>query len=179
MDLAHVIVHVYLPLLTQETAVMVSTFTYGLKAGMTVPGLVAANTAAIFTDLGLFFLPTYVFSDRLHGLFEPRYQRRYDQVIRLVDRIGVFRTVTALAFVMPSVAAMISVGLLRLAFWRALAGLVIGSSLYVVIPLLLALPLAASLPAFLVPALQWAAPILALVFILFSLLRARRPSPDH
>lgn len=178
MDLVDLIERVYLPLLIQETAVMVSTFTYALKAGLTVPALVATNTAAVLTDLGLFFLPAYVLSDRLHGFFERRYHTYYDRAVRLVDQIGVFRTAAALAFVMPSVAAMVSVGLLRLAFWRGLAGLLIGSALYVVIPLLLALPLAASLPAFLVPALQWVGPILAVAIILIFLLRARSPMAD-
>jgi len=176
MNLADVIERVYLPLLTQETAVMVSTFIYGLKAGMTPPALVAANSAAVVTDLGLFFLPAYVLSARLHGFFERRYQRYYDRTIRLVDRIGVFPTATALAFVMPSVVAMVSVGLLRLAFWRGVAGLLIGSMLYVAIPLVLALPLAATLPAFVVPALKWVTPVLALVVILVPLLRAWRQS---
>lgn len=174
MHLGDVIEHIYLPLLTQETAVMVSTFTYGLKAGMPVPGLVAANTAAILTDLALFFLPAYVFSERLHSHFELRYQGRYDQAIRLVDRIGVLCTSAAMAFIMPSVAAMVTVGLLRLSFWRGLAGLFIGTGIYVIVPLLLALPLAATLPAFVVPALEWVAPALAMAIILLSLFRARK-----
>jgi membrane protein DedA with SNARE-associated domain len=175
MSFADVIARVYLPLLTQETAVMVSTFTYGYRTGLTAPALVAANTAAVLTDLVLFFLPAYLLSDRLHDRLERRFGDYYRRITRLVDRIGVFRTAAAMAFVMPSVAAMLCIGLLRLAFWRGLAGLFIGSALYVVIPLVLALPLAASVPNFLLPFLPWIAPILAIVVILLSLLRSWKP----
>jgi membrane protein DedA with SNARE-associated domain len=157
---------------------MVSTFTYGLEAGLTVPTLILTNNAAIVTDLGLFFLPAYAFSERLHAFFQRHYGRYYDQANRLVDRIGVFQTSVALAFVMPSVLAMLSIGLLRLAFWRALAGLFIGSALYVVIPLVLALPLAASLPPAVTSALPWLTPALAVVVILILVLRGRR-SPEE
>jgi hypothetical protein len=176
MDFTDLITRVYLPLLAQETAVMVTTFTYGLEAGLAVPTLILANNAAILTDLGLFFLPAYVLSDRLHAFFERHYGRYYEQAARLVDRIGVFQTSVALAFVMPSVLAMLSIGLLRLAFWRALAGLFIGSALYVVIPLVLALPLAASLPPVVTSALPWFTPALAIVVIVFTVLRGRTPS---
>jgi membrane protein DedA with SNARE-associated domain len=178
MNFTDVITRIYLPLLAQETAVMVSTFTYGLKAGLAVPTLVLANSAAILTDLALFFLPAYALAERLRAFFERHYGRYYDQATRLVDRIGVFQTSVALAFVMPSVLAMLSIGLLRLAFWRALAGLFIGSALYVVIPLVLALPLAASLPPVVTSALPWVTPALAIVVILLTLLRARKRSSE-
>jgi hypothetical protein len=179
VTVADTIVHVYLPLLTQETAVMVSTFTYALKAGMTPFALVVVNTGAVLTDLVLFFLPAYILADRLHAFFEKRFQQYYDRAMRLVGRMGVFGTSVALAFVLPSVAAMLVVGLLRLAFWRGSIGLFIGSAVFVFIPLLLALPLAATLPAFVVPALRWVAPALAVLAIVSSLARARRTGHTH
>lgn len=179
MGIADVVTQLYLPLLTQETAVMISTFTYGLKAGMSSVFLAGLNTAAVITDLGLFFLPSYLLSERLHTFFERRYERYYQQARRLSTHIGVFRTSTVLAFVMPSVAAMIVVGLLRLAFWRALAGLFIGSAVYVVIPLLLALPLAATLPTFVVPVLRWIAPAIALLLVLSSIARSWSRGDPH
>ncbi|MBV9278448.1 MAG: hypothetical protein JOZ41_00045 [Chloroflexi bacterium] len=169
--------HVYLPLLTQETAIMISAFTYGLEGGATTPILVATNTAAVLTDLVIFFLPTHVLAQRLHRVLASRLQDRYDQGSRLVEKVGAFRSATAMGFVMPSVVAMIVVGLLRLSFWRALAGLFLGSAVYVVIPLLIALPLASSLPRWVVPILPWVAPTLAVVIVAASVIRAvwRRP----
>lgn len=179
MNFTDVVARIYLPLLTQETAVMTSTFTYGLKTGLNPPELVLANTAAVLTDLALFFLPAYFLAERLHGYFERRFRNYYTRILKLVSRIGVFRAATAMAFVLPSVAAMLSFGLLRLAFWRGLVGLFIGSVLYVAIPLLLALPLAASLPVFLLPLLSWVAPALAVVIIVVSLLRSRNRGADE
>lgn len=167
---------IFLPLLTQETAVMVSTFTYGTRAGLSIPVLIAANTAAVLTDLALFFLPAYLLASRLHAHFEARYTGSYARITRLVERIGVFQAATALAFVMPSVAAMLCMGVLRIAFWPAFAGLLFGSTVYVVIPLVVALPLAAALPSFAVPALQWVGPVLAVGFVAYSLLRSRTRS---
>ena len=173
MTFADTIVRVYMPLLTQETAVMISTFTYALKAGMPPIGLVVLNTLAVFTDLLLFFLPAYVLADRLHDYFQRRFQEYYDRAAALTLRVGVFRTSFALAFVLPSVAAMLVVGLLRLTFWRAMAGLFLGSALYVVIPMLLAVPLADSLPAYVVPGLRWVAPILAVLVVVSAVARAQ------
>ena len=173
MTVADTIVHVYVPLLTQETAVMISTFTYALKAGMPPVGLILLNSLAIFTDLLLFFLPAHILADRLHNYFQRRFQQYYDRAASMTRRIGVFRTSFALAFVLPSVAAMLVVGLLRLTFWRAMAGLFIGSAIYVVIPLLLAVPLADTLPAYVVPGLRWVAPALAVVVVVLSVARAQ------
>lgn len=158
---------------------MVSTFTYAIKAGMSPLALVVVNTLAVFTDLVLFFLPAYILADRLHEYFKKSFQQYYDRAMRLVIRMGVFRTSVALAVILPSVAAMFIVGLLRLAFWRALIGLFIGSAIYVIVPLLLALPLAAALPAYVVPALRWVAPGLAVLVIVSSLVRAQFNRSAH
>jgi hypothetical protein len=165
------VLHLYLPLLTQETAIMVSAFTYGIKAGTPDLVLVAINTAAVITDLALFFVPIYFLSGRLHQMLVSRFETRYETGVRTVSRFGAFRTSTVLGFVMPSVAAMIVVGLLRLSFWRSLTGLFVGSAVYVVLPLLVALPLAATLPRFLLPVLQWTAPALVALYVLLSLAR--------
>lgn len=179
MNAGDVIQHLYLPLLTQETAIMVSTFTFGVRSGAGVPLLVAVNTAAVITDLLLFFLPTYFLSGRLHAMLVRRFQARYDKGRSIVSRFGAFRTATVLGFVMPSVAAMIVIGLLRLSFWRGLAGLFIGSCAYVVLPLLVALPLSAALPSFLLPALQWVAPALVVGLILVTLIRWQFTKPEQ
>ncbi len=171
MSFGQIIQHIYLPLLTQETAIMISTFTYGLKAGATTLLLVLVNTAAVITDLIIFFLPVHFLSHRLHDALVRRFQHRYETGISVVNRFGAFRTAAVLGFVMPSVAAMVVVGLLRLSFWRALAGLFLGSVVYVILPLLVALPLAPVIPAFLVPLLQWVAPALAVIFILVTVFR--------
>jgi hypothetical protein len=171
MSFSQIIQHLYLPLLTQETAVMISAFTYGLKAGAGAALLVAVNTAAVITDLILFFLPTYSFAERLHELLRSRFQDRYDTGVRFVARFGAFRASTAMGFVMPSVAAMIIVGALRLSFWRSMAGLFVGSAIYVVVPLLIAEPLAPILPRFLIPILPWIAPSIAIFFIALGVLR--------
>lgn len=171
MTLQDIVEHVYLPLLTQETGVMVSAFTYGLRAGASAPLLVFVNTAAVLTDLIVFFLPTRLLSGHLHGALIARFRYRYDTGVRLVTRFGAFRTALALAFVMPSVAAMIVVGLLPLSFWRALSGLFLGSTIYVVLPLLVALPLAPVLPGFILPVLPWIAPSLALLVVVIALVR--------
>lgn len=171
MSVGQVVQHLYLPLLTQETAVMVSTFTYGLKVGAGPPLLVLVNTVAVITDLAVFFVPVHFVSQTLHDAMIVRFQRRYDTGMSIVARFGAFRTALALGFVMPSVAAMIVVGLLRLSFWRALGGLFVGSVLYVIVPLLVALPLASSLPSFVLPALPWVAPGLAVVLVVVALIR--------
>ena len=150
---------------------MISAFTYGLKVGASAVLLVAVNTAAVVTDLILFFLPTYGFAERLHELLRSRFQDRYDTGVRFVARFGAFRASTAMGFVMPSVAAMIIVGALRLSFWRSMAGLFVGSAIYVVVPLLVAEPLAPILPRFLIPILPWIAPGIAIFFIALGLLR--------
>ena len=173
MSFGQIVQHIYLPLLTQETAIMISTFTYGLNAGAGAPLLVLVNTAAVITDILLFFVPIHFLSQPLHDSLIARFQRRYDTGMRIVERFGAFRTAVALGFVMPSVAAMIVVGLLRLSFWRALAGLLVGSVVYVIVPLLVALPLAPALPRFLVPALPWVAPALGLILVLYTFLRWR------
>lgn len=165
MTILSIIEHIYLPLLTQETAVMVSAFTYGLRQGATTPVLVLANTAAVLTDLLLFFVPAYYFADRLHTVLAPRYGNRYEQATRIVHRMGEFRMATAMAFVPPSVIAMVIVGLLRLSFWRTFGGLFLGSASYVAVPLLLSLPLAATIPSFLLPVLPWIAPALAVILV--------------
>ncbi|GAC1471446.1 MAG: hypothetical protein NVS2B16_12290 [Chloroflexota bacterium] len=171
MSVGDIIQHLYLPLLTQETAVMVSAFTYSLKAGAGTPLLVVVNTIAVVTDLLIFFVPIHFLSQRLHDRLIARFQERYDTGMSLVSRFGAFRTATVVAFVMPSVAAMIVVGLLRLSFWRALAGLFAGSAAYVVLPLLIALPLASRLPRFIVPVLPWMSPVLALAIVIVALFR--------
>lgn len=158
---------------------MVSTFAYGLKTGMTPLGLVLVNTGAVITDMALFFVPAYILADRLHTFLQTRLASYYARATGLVGRVGVFRTSLALAFVLPSVAAMLVVGLLRLDFWRAALGLLIGSAVYVVIPLLLALPLANVLPAYLVPLLRWVAPVLAVIVIVASLARSQWSSRAH
>lgn len=166
MTLLAIIEHIYLPLLTQETAVMVSAFTYGIKQGATAPVLILTNTAAVLTDLLLFFVPAYFFADRLRTVLAPRYGNRYEQATNIVHRMGEFRMATAMAFVPPSVVAMVIVGLLRLSFWRTFGGLFLGSAAYVTVPLLLSLPLAATIPTFLLPVLPWIAPALAVILIL-------------
>jgi hypothetical protein len=172
MNFADVTEHIFLPLLTQETAVMTSAFAYGLKTGVSVPWLVGMNTLAVVVDLAVFFLPTYLLSGRIHGALSRRMGRHYERGARIVERLGAFRTATALAFVMPSVAAMITIGLLRLQFSRALGGLFLGSVAYVIIPLLVAIPLAATVPGYLLPLLRWTAPAIALTLIVLSLARA-------
>jgi len=152
---------------------MISTFTYGIKAGVADFLLVIINTAAVITDLGLFFVPVYFLSRRLHDMLVSRFRDRYETGVRTVNRFGAFRTSAVLGFVMPSVAAMIVVGLLRLSFWRSLAGLFVGSAVYVVLPLVIALPLASTLPAFLLPLLQWTAPAVFALYLLVSLVRWR------
>jgi hypothetical protein len=173
MSFRDILLHLYLPLLTQETAVMVSTFTYSLKAGAAWPVLVLVNTIAVATDLMIFFLPTHFLSGRLHKLLTVRFQSRYDTGMNFVVRFGAFRTATFLGFVMPSVAAMIVVGLLRLPFRRALAGLFVGSVAYVAVPLLVALPLAPIFPHFLLPLLPWVAPSIAILLVSVALYRLR------
>ncbi len=172
LKLTDVILHVFLPLLTQETAIMVSAFAYGLKTDVAVGWLIALNTLAVTIDIALFFIPTFFLSDRLHNSIQERMGDYYDRGVNIVKLMGAFRTATAMAFVMPSVAAMIVVGLLRLSFWRALAGLFVGSVAYVVVPLLIALPLASTLPAYLLPLLRWTAPAILLALVLLSLVRA-------
>ena len=183
MSAGDAFLHLYLPLLTQETAIMVSTFTYGIKAGTPDPVLVGINTAAVITDLALFFIPIYFLSGRLHRTLIARFQNHYETGVRTVSRFGAFPTSAVLGFVMPSVAAMIVVGLLRLSFWRSLAGLFVGSAVYVVLPLLVALPLAATLPRFLLPLLQWTAPVVVALYVLISLARwqinRRRARPQE
>lgn len=181
MSVGDVLQHLYLPLLTQETAVMISALTFGAREGVSVPVLVAVNTAAVLTDLVLFFMPTYFLSRRLHAMLIDRFQERYDQGRAAVAHFGALRTAAMLGFVMPSVAAMVVVGLLRLSFWRALAGLFLGSSIYVVLPLLVALPLSSALPAFVIPILPWVAPALAAVLIVYAVIRAsfRRHATAH
>jgi hypothetical protein len=173
MSFRDTLLHLYLPLLTQETAVMVSSFTYALKAGVSWPLLVLVNTIALATDLVIFFLPTHFLSARLHKVLTARFQNRYDTGMNYVVRFGAFKTATFLGFVMPSVAAMIVVGLLRLPFRRALAGLFVGSAVYVIVPLLVALPLAPIFPHFLLPLLPWVAPTIAIFFVLVALYRLR------
>jgi len=151
---------------------MVSAFAYGLKTDVAVGWLIALNTLAVTIDIALFFIPTFFLSDRLHNSIQERMEDYYDRGIKIVKLMGAFRTATAMAFVMPSVAAMIVVGLLRLSFWRALAGLFVGSVAYVVVPLLIALPLASTLPAYLLPLLRWTAPAILLALVLLSLVRA-------
>jgi hypothetical protein len=151
---------------------MVSAFAYGLKTDVAVGWLIALNTVAVTIDIALFFIPTFFLSDRLHNSIQERMGDYYDRGVNIVKLMGAFRTATAMAFVMPSVAAMIVVGLLRLSFWRALAGLFVGSVTYVVVPLLIALPLASTLPAYLLPLLRWTAPAILLALVLLSLLRA-------
>jgi membrane protein DedA with SNARE-associated domain len=151
---------------------MVSAFTYGLKIGVTAPWLVLLNTLAVSIEIAAFYVPTYLLSDRLHDSLQRRMGPHYDRGARIVERLGAFQTAVAMGFVMPSSAAMIVVGLLRLNFWRALVGLFIGSATYVVIPLLIALPLASTLPAEVLPLLQWTAPAIAAVVIIVSLVHA-------
>ncbi|GAC1443871.1 MAG: hypothetical protein NVSMB52_02660 [Chloroflexota bacterium] len=171
MNTATVVTHIYLPLLTQETGVMVSTFTYGLRAGIGAPMIVLANTIAVVTDLALFFLPTYFLSNNLHNVLERRFADRYQQGSRMVQRVGAFPAATAIAFVMPSVAAMVVVGLLRLDFRQALAGLFLGSAVYVVVPLALAEPLSKVIPSAIVPFLVWIGPGLAVTIVVALLFR--------
>jgi branched-subunit amino acid transport protein AzlD len=171
MSFRDILVHVYLPLLTQETAVMVSTFTYALKTGASWPLLALVNTIAVATDLVIFFLPTHFLSARLHTALTARFQNRYDTGMNYVIRFGAFKTAFLLGFVMPSVAAMIVVGLLHLPFRRALAGLFLGSAVYVVVPLGVALPLAPIFPRFLLPLLPWIGPGAAILFLLVALYR--------
>jgi hypothetical protein len=163
--------HLYLPLLSQETAIMVSTFTYGIKAGVTALALIGINTAAVVTDLAIFFVPIYFLSRPLHAMLVSRFQDRYDTGVRTVNRFGAFWTSAVLGFVMPSVAAMIVVGLLRLGFWKSLGGLFAGSAIYVVLPLLVAEPLASTLPSFLLPLLQWTAPAIVAIYVIIILVR--------
>jgi hypothetical protein len=165
VSIGDAILRLYLPLLSQETGIMVSAFTYGIKAGVGDLVLVVINTLAVITDLALFFLPTYFLSQRLHDMLIARFRDRYETGVRTVSRYGAFRTAAVLGFVMPSVVAMIVVGLLRLSFWRGLSGLFVGSAVYVAIPLVIALPLASTLPGFLLPVLQWAAPALFLAYL--------------
>lgn len=152
---------------------MVSAFAYGLKTNVAVPWLIALNTIAVTIDIGLFFVPTYFLSDRLHSSLQRRMGDYYQRGVNIVNLVGAFRTATAMAFVMPSVAAMIVVGLLRLSFWRAVTGLFVGSVVYVVVPLLIALPLASTLPAYLLPLLRWTAPVIMLTLVLVSIARSR------
>jgi hypothetical protein len=173
MSISAIVQHIYLPLLTQETAVMISTLTYGLKAGVNPWILVLVNTAAVLTDICVFFVPIHFLSRRLHDALVSRFQERYDTGLRAVKRFGPFRTATALGFVMPSVAAMIVVALLRLSFWRALAGLFVGSVAYVAIPLVIALPLSSALPPFILPVLQWVPLSIVLIIVLLSIARSR------
>jgi hypothetical protein len=173
MNVGDIFRHIYLPLLTQETAVMISTLTYGLRAGVNAWLLVLVNTLAVSTDLCLFFVPVHFLSRRLHDALVSRFQERYDTGVRAVERFGPFRTATALGFVMPSVAAMIVVGLLRLSFWRALAGLFVGSAVYIAIPLLIALPLSSAIPSFILPVLQWVPLSLVVVIVLIAVARSR------
>lgn len=171
MRLSDLILHLYLPLLTQETAVMGAAFAYGVRHGVSVPVLATIDMAAVLTDLALVFLPVHFMSQRLHDLLIPHVQERYTKGQSIVSRRGAFFTAAVAGFVMPSVSGMIVVGLLRLPLWRALLGLFAGSTVYAVIPLLVALPLASALPAALISALSWAAPVLAGLFILVSLVR--------
>jgi hypothetical protein len=150
---------------------MVSAFAYGLKTNVAVPWLVALNTIAVTIDIGLFFVPTYFLSDRLHNSLQRRMGDYYQRGVNIVKVLGAFRTATAMAFVMPSVAAMIVVGLLRQSFWRAISGLFVGSVVYVAVPLLIALPLASTLPAYLLPLLRWTAPAILLILVLISLVK--------
>jgi hypothetical protein len=173
MSLSQIIQHIYLPLLTQETAVMISTFTYGLKNGVSSPVLIIVNTAAVITDLLLFFVPVHFLSQRLHDALVARFRERYDTGTRIVAHFGAFRTAAALGFVMPSIAAMIVVGLLRLPFRHALAGLFAGSAVYVALPLIIALPLASFLPRSVLPFLPWIPLGLAFLFVLVALIRFR------
>ncbi len=172
VSLQDIFAHIYLPLLTQETGIMVSTFTYGLRAGATSLLLVLVNTAAVITDLLIFFVPIHFLSSGMQRRLVGRFRDRYDTGQQYVERFGAFRTSAVLGFVMPSVAAMVVVALLRLSFWRALAGLFLGSAIYVALPLIIALPLAASLPKFVVPLLPWAAPVLLVLFLLLAGIRA-------
>jgi len=151
---------------------MAAAFTYGLRAGASTPLLVVTDTAAVLTDLLLFFVPAYFFSDRLRTLLSPKLQERYVRATQTITRVGAFRAAIAMAFIPPSVIAMTIVGLLHLSFWRTMAGLFVGSSAYVVVPLVLALPLAAALPSFLLPVLPWTAPALAVLIVLIFLIRA-------
>jgi hypothetical protein len=163
--------HLYLPLLTQETAIMLSTFVYGLKEGAGNLDLLAINTTAIVTDLLLFFLPIHFLCPRLHDALVSRSEKGYKTGRATVRRFGDFRTAAVLGLVLPSVTGMIVVGLLRLSFWRALGGLFVGSAVSVVLPLLIALPLASTLPRYLLPALQWTAPTLMALYLLVSIVR--------
>jgi hypothetical protein len=153
---------------------MASTFAYGLRAGASVPLLITLNVVAILIDMMLFFAPTYVLSDRLHAMLRARMSGSYDRGLEIVGRVGALRTATALAFILPSVVAMITVGLLRLQFWRAALGIFIGSSVYVVIPLLIAVPLSAALPPYLLSLLPWSPPVIGVVLIAVWLVRSSR-----
>jgi hypothetical protein len=173
LNAENLLTHVLLPLLTQETAIMASSFAYGLRAGYPVPVLIAANCVAIVIDMTIFFGSTYLLSERLHDMLRRRLSEYYDRGHGYAERLGALRTSTILAFVLPSVIAMITVGLLRLQFWRAATGLLIGSAVYVVIPLLIAVPLAKALPPFLLTFLPWAPPIIGVVLVAIWLIRAR------
>jgi hypothetical protein len=151
---------------------MASSFAYGLKAGYSVPVLIAANCVAIVIDMTIFFGSTYFLSERLHGVLRRRLSEYYDRGHGYAERMGALRTATILAFVLPSVIAMITVGLLRLQFWRAAGGLLIGCAVFVVTPLLIAVPLADALPSFLVTFLPWAPPIIGVLFVVVWLIRA-------
>lgn len=168
---ADILLHIFLPLLTQDTAVMASAFAYGLKIGVAPGWLIALNTLAVGVDIALFFLPAYLLSHRLHGVLRRRVGRQYDRGAALVLRLGPFRTATLMAFVMPSTAAMIAAGLLRLPLRHAAAGLFVGGAVYVAVPLVIALPIAHAVPVALLPLLRWTAP--ALVLLLVLLLGAR------
>jgi len=91
MTLLGIIEHLYLPLLTQETAVMAAAFTYGLRAGAGTPLLVVTDVAAVMTDLLLFFVPAYFFSEPLRGLLSPGLQARYVQATGIIARVGALR----------------------------------------------------------------------------------------
>jgi hypothetical protein len=154
-------------------AIMLSTFVYGTKEGASNLDLVAMNTAAIVTDLLIFFVPVHFLGPRLQGMLVARFQKRYETGREAVRRFGEFRTAAVLGLIMPSVAGMIVVGLLRLSFWRGLAGLFVGSAISVVLPLLIALPLSSTLPGFLLPLLPWTAPTMLVLYLLGSMARSK------
>lgn len=148
---------------------MASSFAYGVRHGVSAPVLTAIDMAAVLTDLVVVFLPVHFMSQRLHDLLIPHVQERYTKAQSILSRRGAFVVAAVAVCVMPSVSGMIVVGLLRLPLWRALLGLCIGSAVYAVLLLLAALPLATVLPAVLISALSWVAPVLVGLFILVSL----------
>jgi hypothetical protein len=173
MSAGEAFLRLYLPLLTQEGGIMVSTFTLGIKAGVGKTVLAGIDAAAVITDLGVFFLPCYFLARSPHARLLVRLRDRYETAVRPVARFGTFWTAAIAAFAMPSVSAMIIIGLLRLPFWRAFGGLLAGSAAYAALPLLVASPIASVLPGYLVPALQWTVPALVVLYLLVAVARWR------